>query len=226
MQDARNRTAIATLTQTWQALWQRLGGNPEDAIAVFQKLLAAYTEPHRAYHTLEHIQACLYQFDTVRSLAQYPDAVETALWFHDAIYDTRATDNEIRSAHWAFEAMSAGDISRRTAEHISDLVIATQHFSARLDVISMQPDAALLVDIDLSILGYPPSAFEQYERQIRQEYNWVPETAYRQKRTEILCAFLTRPWIYQTPYFQAKYEFQARQNLNSLIQKWSSLDFA
>ena len=75
------------------------------------------------------------------------------------------------------------------------------------------PDEALLVDVDLAIRGRPEARFDLYERQIREEYAWVPEDVFRQKRGEILRGFLGRPSIYQTEAFRAKYEAQARRNL-------------
>jgi len=50
-------------------------------------------------------------------------------------------------------------------------------------------DAPLLVDVDLSILGQPKARFDEYERQIRAEYGWVPEKIFGTKRAEILQRF-------------------------------------
>lgn len=79
------------------------------------------------------------------------------------------------------------------------------------------PDAQLLVDVDLSILGALPPRFAEYEEQIRQEYAFVPEDLFRRKRGEILRAFLDRPVIYSTPHFQAALETRARDNLRLAI---------
>lgn len=79
--------------QHWLALWQRIGAHG-DPHAVYNDLVTRYSESHRAYHTLAHIQHCLDEFEQVRHLIANPDAVELALWYHDAIYDTKAKDNE------------------------------------------------------------------------------------------------------------------------------------
>jgi predicted metal-dependent HD superfamily phosphohydrolase len=71
----------------------------------------------------------------------------------------------------------------------------------------------VLVDVDLSILGATQSRFDEYERQVREEYGWVPEPIYRRKRREILESFLGRPAIYNTARFIGRYEQQARANL-------------
>lgn len=161
-------------------------------------LKARYAEPHRRYHTLEHIEHCLAEFDPRR--AREPEAVELAIWFHDAIYDTRRSDNEERSAAWLLELMpeqkAAAAMIRVTKDHRPST-----------------PDEALLVDVDLAILGQPEARFDRYEKQIREEYAWVPSIVFNMKRKSILKGFLERPFIYHSEPFRAKYEDAARRNL-------------
>jgi len=173
----------------------------EDILAL---LKARYAEPHRHYHTLEHIEHCLAEFDPRQ--AREPEAVETAIWFHDAIYDTHRSDNEERSAAWLLELMP----ERKTAAAM--IRVTKDHRPST-------PDEALLVDVDLAILGQPPEAFDRYERQIREEYAWVPGFLFRRKRAAILRGFLERPFIYGTEPFRAKYEGRARENLTRSLTK-------
>jgi predicted metal-dependent HD superfamily phosphohydrolase len=167
--------------------------------ALLEQLLARYREPHRHYHTLQHLEECFEKLDELRDLAPHPGDVELALWFHDAIYDTRRDDNEARSADWARAAVG---------ERVAELVMATRHDAQPTDM-----DARVLVDVDLSILGAPDARFAQYERQVREEYRWVPALIYRRKRRQILDGFLARPTIYNTGRFIERYEAQARRNL-------------
>ncbi len=197
-------------------LWQRLGGQG-DASNLLAALVAAYTEPSRAYHNLAHLQDCLEQFDAARGEARHPDAVEMALWFHDAIYEPRAADNEERSAAWAIQALTAGGIEQSGGERIAELVLSTQHKALPAD-----QDAALLVDVDLSILGRAPAIFDAYDRQIRNEYHWVPEPQYCTRRAQVLAGFLARPRLYQTEHFYVHYEKQARKNLARAIDRLAS----
>ncbi len=97
----------------WNDLWQALGAEPQNPI-LFDQLRSRYAEPHRVYHTLDHIQDCLKQFDAARSLAERKAEVEVAIWFHDAIYDPRKSDNEERSARWAERALSGVGVSALT----------------------------------------------------------------------------------------------------------------
>jgi predicted metal-dependent HD superfamily phosphohydrolase len=163
------------------------------------RLLASYREPHRHYHTVQHLAECFERFDELRDLALHAEEIEVAIWFHDAIYDPRRGDNEARSADWARSA--AG---RRVAE----LVLATRHEATPAGL-----DAQVLVDVDLWILGSPPGRFDEYERQVRREYAWIPPSEYERRRGELLANLLKRPTIYRTQRFIERYEPQARKNL-------------
>jgi predicted metal-dependent HD superfamily phosphohydrolase len=199
--------------QRWLELWSRLGAQGSGA-SIFAQLTAAYAEPGRAYHTAEHIRDCLAELDLTRSLAQHPDEVETALWFHDAVYLPGASDNEDQSAELARTALSVGAVPREVVDRIAALVLATRHAG-----VPSAPDERLICDIDLSILGREPAIFDAFERRIRREYNWVPEPTYRQERSAVLSGFLRRRSIYHTDLFRHRYEAAARANLERLIEK-------
>lgn len=199
--------------ERWIRLWERLGAEGSGH-SIFAHLTAAYSEPGRAYHTAEHIRDCLAQLDSSREAAQRPDEVEAALWFHDTVYLPGGSDNEDRSANLAEAALMACGVTPGVAERIRRLILATRHLT-----VSTDPDTQLLCDIDLSILGREPAVFDEFERRIRQEYDWVPEPVYRTSRSEILSGFLQRRSIYQTQVFRNRYETQARANLERLTEK-------
>ena len=104
----------------------------------------------------------------------------------------------------------AGRWSKRSSA--CALITATRHSE-----VPATPDEQLLVDIDLAILGAAPARFEEYERQIRAEYGFVPETVFRDKRGEILRGFLGRPAIFSTPACTVRFEAVARANLAKAI---------
>lgn len=198
------------------ALWNRLG-TQEDGLSIFTGLEAAYAEPARAYHTAQHIRDCLDQFDPSRHMAQHPDEVEAAIWFHDAVYLPGAPDNEDCSARLVRTTLADARAPVEVAHRIAELVLATQHLA-----IAAEPDAALLCDIDLSILGRTHEVFDEFERRIRQEYAWVPAPVYRGARAEILAGFLRRRSIFQTDHFRDRYEAPARANLARILKDLSS----
>jgi predicted metal-dependent HD superfamily phosphohydrolase len=197
--------------QRWLELWSRMGAQGSGA-PIFARLTAAYAEPGRAYHTAEHIRDCLAELDLSRDLAQYPDEIEAALWFHDAVYRPGASDNEDQSAELARTALSVGAVPREVADRTAALVLATRHAG-----VPSSPDEQLIRDIDLSILGRGPGIFDAFERRIRREYAWVPEPMYRRERSAVLSGFLRRRSIYQTDQFRLRYEASARANLKRTV---------
>src|SRR5690606_28814364 len=138
----------------------------------------------------------------------HPGEVEIALWFHDAIYELRANDNEHRSAEWAVDEMTKGGALFEQTQRVHALIMATCHAAA-----PNEPDQQLLVDIDLAILGADAVRFAGYQAQVKAEYSWLPPLIYETKRKEVLKGFLDRVWIYSTHHFRERYEQQARVNL-------------
>jgi predicted metal-dependent HD superfamily phosphohydrolase len=176
--------------------------------------MQSYTEPHRKYHTLQHLSECIGYFESSRGLAVHPEEVEMALWFHDAIYDVPGNQNEARSADWAVEALTAVNAAPEVRERVKQLILATRH-----DVLPSTDDERLIVDIDLSILGAEPARFEEYERQVGEEYAHVPQQLFLRKRKEIMRQFLARPRIYSTAQFHDALEARARKNLERSISR-------
>ena len=85
------------------------------------------------------------------------------------------------------------------------------------------PDAALLCDIDLSILGRPPAVYDAYARAIRQEYAWVPLPDFVKGRIRVLQSFLGRPSMFVLEEMESIYGEHARANLEREIQDLANL---
>jgi predicted metal-dependent HD superfamily phosphohydrolase len=199
---------VSVTLASWQRLWGELGATVING-GLMNQLVAAYSERHRHYHTLQHLRECLVQFEAAAMLARRPAEVELALWFHDAVYDPQRQDNEERSADWARAGVLAAGCGADVAQRVADLVLATKSHTAPGD----DADAALLLDVDLAILGAAPGRFAEYERQIRAEYAHVPADAFRIGRARMLRQFLERERIYATDVFHDALEARARENL-------------
>lgn len=202
------------LPNRWRALWP---GDVAQGDAIYRDLVARYGEPQRAYHTLDHVADCLRRLDEIRPLLARPDEAELALWFHDAVYDSRRADNEEQSAQLAAEALRAAGAGEDPVGRVADLIRLTAHRATDLT-----GDATLVCDIDLAILGAEPATFHAYDAAIRREYAWVPEAIFRQERARVLAGFLARRRIYHTPYFVNALEQQARANLEAAIQDYQN----
>ena len=203
---------MPSLLLSWQTAWSALGAQPDPAL--FDRLLAAYAEPHRRYHTQQHLQECVDHLQPALGLATHPGEVALALWFHDAVYALDRHDNEQQSADWARQAVLAAGGAPAVAGRIHALILATRHAA-----LPATPDEGLLVDIDLTILGAAPGRFDDYERQVREEYAAVPEALFRSRRQAILEGFLRRPSLFSAAFFRERLEAPARANLQRSLAR-------
>ena len=206
----------AALAATWGAAWSSLD-RPAPA-GLQAELMTAWSEPHRHYHDQRHLRECLALWTRWRDHSLRPGEVAIALWFHDAVYDPQAPQagsNELTSAAWAARSIVRAGADSDTAQRVHDLVMATQHDAPA--ALGSSPDAQLLVDIDLSILGSPAERFERYDQDVRKEYAWVPGFRYQEARAQVLQNVLDRPRLYRGEYAVALLEAQARINLAAAL---------
>lgn len=197
----------------WMHTWRELGKPAADE-ALYERLMTCWGEPHRRYHTLHHLRECLTTFDEVRALAQRPGEIDLALWFHDAFYDPHRQDNEERSAQWARDAVLEAGLAQDVADRVHALVMATRH-----EQLPQDPDAKLLVDVDLASLGAEPARFDEDDLLIRAEYAHVPDEEFRLGRRRVLSGFLARPRLYSTDHFHLALEERARDNLRRALAR-------
>ena len=182
------------------------------------ELASAYSQPHRHYHTLAHIQKCFDELVTVWSYGVRVNEVRWALLFHDSIYDPQRHDNEARSADWACSVMAQLKCAEDAKARVRAMILATGHSGE-----PRTPDEALLLDIDLSILGAEEAAFDEYDRSIRAEYSWVPEQDYRRGRAKVLESFIGRKRVYHTAVYRKRYEARARANLERALTRLGAI---
>ncbi|MBB6097317.1 putative metal-dependent HD superfamily phosphohydrolase [Deinobacterium chartae] len=197
----RERTRLA---EDLLDLLAREGVPPGAASALHTRLEAAYREPGRAYHTLGHLRDLLRFVDERAARATDPDLLRLAAWFHDAVYDPRRNDNELKSAELARSELLLAGLSRGRAERVAGLVLATRDHRAE------DADAGLLLDADLAVLAAPRALYEAYARAVRREYGFVPAPLFRRGRRKILEGLLARPRIY---HIVPELEEPARANL-------------
>lgn len=205
------------LHMCWQETLQKVRAPNQDFTRrLFEEIYRKYWEPGRHYHTVEHLYWCFSMLDYMVAKLPGIGSVELALWYHDFVYDPHSNDNEERSAEIAVDRIHNGlELPLDFALQVGQLILATKHVGE-----PKTREAMVLLDVDLSILGAQEGVFDKYEDDVRQEYAWVPEAAYRAHRSEILQRFLDRPYIYSTTEFRASaYEIRARANLNRSIRQ-------
>ena len=198
--------------QDYWALTARQLSLDDDTTQKFHAMLYdAYSEVQRHYHSIQHIVECLEHFHQIKTYLDDTLSVELAIWFHDVIYNPQAHDNEQESADY-MQRMLENVLGAEQIAKIYVWILATQVHAPTADT-----DLAYLLDIDLAILASDPMRFAEYECQIQQEYAWVEPSLYVKKRQQVLRHFLETQPLYQTPFFQKRYEHQAKQNLTQTL---------
>jgi predicted metal-dependent HD superfamily phosphohydrolase len=195
--------------ERWHDLLRTWSVAPILADQRFDEICRAYAGPGRFYHTLDHVLAVLGTVDSLASCAKNLNAVKLAAWLHDVIYDSKASDNEERSAEYAERLCD--DLAIPEGQRVAALIRKTKTHDAGDDV-----DAQVLLDADLAILGANESDYQAYADYIRREYAWVPEPEYRKGRRQVLERFLTRPRIF---HLLIHLEEPARRNLAAEIAR-------
>ena len=200
------------LARRFRRLWESLGGGSGQT--VFEDIAARYSQPHRHYHTLAHVCACLSELDALDLEPANHLAIELAIWFHDVIYEVPGRDNETRSAEYFQSAIRESGANAPVAEVVA-MILATQRHEISGEAGASLP---LFLDIDLSILGASRERFAEYDAGIRREYSSIADTVYCPERRRVLQRFLDRPALYFTSAFRERYEAQARDNLQQAVR--------
>ncbi|AWI89834.1 hypothetical protein C0214_17150 [Methylobacterium sp. DM1] len=198
------------LRQRFDGLWARTTG-AAGAEAAWRALDAGYGEAARHYHGWRHIADLLEGHDAARALPDFAeldhDAIDLAIVFHDAVYDTARADNEARSAD-LLRAQAGPRADSGPIRAAEAMIRATAAHAPTAD-----PATRLMLDLDLAVLGAARPVYEAYAAAIRCEYAAVPDAAWYIGRAAVLDRFLARPRLYQTDPFRDRFETSARANL-------------
>jgi predicted metal-dependent HD superfamily phosphohydrolase len=195
------------LAKQWSGLAARLGLSAAVRDDAWHLIVTAYSEPHRHYHTLTHIEDVVAKFDTLRDRFAMPESVLLALFFHDIVYDPARQDNEAQSAALLCDRLR--DIDGALLNHACFCIWESKGHKATGDA-----DTDLFLDLDMSILGAPWADYLKYAQGVAREYLPVyGAEAYAAGRPSLfLEPTLAAEHIFLTEPFAAL-EAQARQNL-------------
>lgn len=197
------------VTLSARTYWKPLAARLDLGDDVFDHLAAAYSEPHRHYHTLVHVVEMLECLAESGDLAANRDVLELAVWFHDAVYDSAA-------AHGGNEAASADLLSDTctlaAAKPAQAIILHSAHHGPSDD-----PDTQLFCDLDLYRLAGSYETFLRHGDDVRQEYAWIDDDAWAAGRVKFMGRLQERPKIYQTAYWRDRLETQARSNIARLL---------
>ncbi|MEY4516961.1 MAG: hypothetical protein RL180_1307, partial [Pseudomonadota bacterium] len=135
-------------------------------------------------------------------------SVILALFYHDAIYNPRRSDNELQSAALARQSLAQWLPEPRLAR-IEQLILATTGHALP----DNDPDLAALLTFDLAILAASPQDYVDYSVNIRNEYQHVSEVEYRRGRRQVLQHFLDQPVLFAEGILAADAVRQAHRNV-------------
>ena len=177
-------------------------------------LKARYMEPHRGYHNLRHLSELFVLYDDYKTLLKSPKAVLAAIFYHDAIYDPAAKDNEEQSAELARKDLTAMGFEPEFVDRVAQLILYTKTH----DCPATDNDAKLFLDMDMAILGAKPDRYASYIKGVRQEYAMYDDKSFYAARLQrFLLPTSEKSHLFHTPVFERRFGAKARLNLRGEI---------
>jgi len=195
--------------------WKRLAGPGREAAAVGAELLARWAEPHRRYHTLDHLKAVLAAVEVLADAARDSTLVRYAAWFHDAVYRGEPGADEENSAQLAELLLPSCGLSTEQVAEVARLVRVTAGHSPEPG----DANAEVLCDADLAILAAEDAEYTAYAAAVRQEYAHVGDVEFARGRIAVLRDLLASPRLYRTEQGYAWWEERARANVAAEIAR-------
>lgn len=180
-----------------------------EAPQIFDNLIARHSEPQRHYHGLSHLTALLDLLAKHAPHVQPGSPNRLAVWWHDAVYNPTAKDNEQQSAVLARDHLARLGSPPDLVEDVAAIIIATKNHWVGPSLGAYD----LFLDADIAILGAPPAIYDSYTAAVRKEYAWAPDDAFRAGRSAFLINALTWPRLFRTDTFETAYANQARANM-------------
>lgn len=227
--DISNQTA---LKKRFKNYWQKILGSGSRAIFVenisdydpmFERIWQAYNEPHRAYHTVEHLAELFDKMEeNRRHINDLPFIIAVIFW-HDLAYKSdresvlAGFNNEEASAIFAEEDLKSLGFEDYFIKKVAETIRMTRgHLKAQPDI----GDAALFLDMDISILAARPERFRTYCNQVREEFKEFTDAEFLNGRVNnFLVPYVAhREPLFKTDLFRQRYENIARSNIEGELK--------
>lgn len=208
---------VRHLATDWLELCRRVAARG-DVAGAGAALLGRWAEQHRGYHDLAHLDEVLARVTLLEAEADDVDTVRLAAWFHDAVYDPTADDNEEQSAELATTALSGLDVRPVQVAEVARLVRLTATHEVEAD----DRDGAVLCDADLAVLAADELRYTSYVEGVRLEYAHVDDASFATGRARVLTTLLDRPALFRTEHGRATWEQRARANAGAELERLRS----
>jgi len=208
-----NKSAL----KVWDDLFRPWIPSAERRLETYQHIIhPAYTESHRSYHTDKHLEQCFNVVDRYIPYVQDLDAIVLALFFHDIVYDPTAKDNEEKSAQRLAELAAQLNVPPSVKDRACHAIMATKHKAK--DPRDLDTISRYVVDVDLSIFAVGLQGdYDRYTWDVRAEYKFVPDRAFKEGRATFMEGMLQRSAIYFSDLFYSEFEETARNRIEREI---------
>ena len=201
------------LKESFIELVNEYGIDAETSEELWEEIETHYSGPKRYYHSLVHLLDLFVQLNKIKSKIKNWNVMLFTLFYHDIIYDASRKDNEEQSAKIAAARLKRIGVKESDIELCYNQILATQSHLHSKDA-----DTNYFTDADLSILGREPQIYQEYVKNVRNEYSIYPTFIYNRGRKKVLNHFLTMDRIFKTDVFHNQYETQAKMNLKEELK--------
>ena len=199
------------LQKSWEDLASPYFIHEKEVSGAYNDLVARYTESHRKYHSLTHLEDFLLKANNHQERFDDFAIIRFAIWYHDAVYVPWRFDNEMQSKKLADKWLSKTKLSLVDQGKIGALILATQ--SHDVDPAAADIDTLLFLDLDMSILGSEPEQYASYVHRVRAEFGMIPKPVFDLNRKKFLKKLLSKTRIFLSTDGHDLYEEQARRNI-------------
>jgi len=186
-------------------------------------IIERYEEPHREYHTVEHVCANLDLFDEVKKDIdiRLHRIIELALIYLHAVYDPASEKNVDECAQLAqFQLLGLG-LPVHMVIWVTECIVGTTHVA---DLSRGKAAPQWVADIDLLSLAVFPESFDRNSEKIRAEHFSIPgftETRWAEGRKAFLKRMLAKKPLYYNQAYREKYEEAAKHNLRRHLRSYA-----
>lgn len=203
----RSKALTVPLLERWNATL------PEQEVLGLE-LLERWDEEHRKYHSRTHLLAVLEALDLLTAPDSPPRSVTLAAWFHDAVYEGVAGQDEEQSARLAEDRLTGTRVPDDEIREVARLVRLTS---------THRPEpgdraGALLCDADLSVLGGEPQAYSRYLADVREDYAHVSDADFARGRSAVVRRLLELDPLFHSKRAQELWQDAARRNLEGELE--------
>lgn len=195
--------------KAFQLVLIQLGVQDHTISVLVEEIRQHYTEKHRHYHTLAHLDHLIDRLLPVKSEIEDWEVTVFAVAYHDIVYYPSKNDNEEQSATLATQRLAQLGVDEDRWQRCAQHILATKKH-----LVSEDADINYFTDADLCILGSAADRYKIYAAQVREEYKFYPGFIYHTGRRKVLAHFLQLPFIFKTLYFRDLFERPARENLS------------